>query len=62
MNHLPGGINRTIPRKKEVRDLIFCLRQQVSFLGKCSKINGRHHAFRSVMSSETRSTTSKVEF
>ena len=30
--------------------------------GKSSKCNGRHHAFGSVSSSETRSTTSEVEF
>ena len=30
--------------------------------GKSSKCNGRHHAFGSVLSSETRSTTSEVEF
>ena len=40
-----------------MHDLIVRLKRQFSFPGKTSKRNGRHHAFRSVSLSETRSKT-----
>ena len=55
-------INRTILRRRGVRDLSVRLRRHFSHPGKSSKCNGRLIAFGSVSSSETRSTTSEVEF
>ena len=55
-------INRTIQRRRGSARPKRSPETAIFTSGKSSKCNGRLHAFGSISSSETRSTTSEVEF